>query len=183
MTLIMDVAPQARAPEPKKSSHRLKLISAGVLGLLVFGTVIFLIVGRPTNSPVPEDIRKTANFSVYYPKQSKLPQGYTLDTSSFRWAQPGVVVYSVQGPHRPLVFSEEQTPESGIVDKFIASYMPLHNSLTIPLGKAEVGSAGQGSQLQTIVSLPINKGPWLIITAPANLPQAELRQILQALSK
>jgi hypothetical protein len=93
------------------------------------------------------------------------------------------VVYAIQKGSQQLVFSEEETPGGNVVDKFTSSYIPLHNTITTDLGKAAVGAAGQGANLQTIVSLPITKGPWLIITAPADTKQSDVQQILQALTK
>jgi hypothetical protein len=154
-----------------------------VVVVLLLGLIIFIQHRITAGSPVPTEIKKTVSFPIYYPEQSKLPPGYSLDNTSFRFAQPGVVVYAIQKGSQQLVFSEEETPGGNVVDKFTSSYIPLHNTITTDLGKAAVGAAGQGANLQTIVSLPITKGPWLIITAPADTKQSDVQQILQALTK
>jgi hypothetical protein len=51
------------------------------------------------------------------------------------------------------------------------------------VGKALVGAYGSGKDLRTIASLPIPNGPWLIITAPSDINQADLEKVLQAIGR
>jgi hypothetical protein len=183
MAVIEDIIRPVPAAAPKRRLSRKFLISGAVVFVLLAVLTIFFVHHLRSDSPVPAEIRGAVSFAVYYPEQSKLPAGYSLDTTSFRLAQPGVVVYSVKTGSQQLIFSEEQTPGGNVVDKFTSSYIPLHNPITTDLGKAAMGAAGQGANLQTIVSLPITKGPWLIITAPANTKQSDMQQILQSLTK
>jgi hypothetical protein len=166
---------------PSKWRRRRIFVSGGTLLVLFVGVTIFVQQQISADGPVPSDVSKAVNFSVYYPNQSKLPAGYTLDDASFRLADTNVIVYSVRKNGEQLVFSETQTPDTSIVDKFTSSYIPLHNTISTKLGKAAMGAAGQGTNLKTIVSLPISNGPWLIVTAPANTKQSDMRQILQSL--
>jgi hypothetical protein len=159
------------------------LLTGVLIVILLAGVITFFVQHMANGSPVSSDVQKAVTFPVYYPRQSKMPAGYGLDSTSFRLADTGVVIYSVEKGDQQLIFSEQQTPEATIIDKFISSYIPLHNTITTDLGKAAMGAAGQGSNLKTIVSLPIAKGPWLIITAPANTKQSDVQQILQALTK
>lgn len=183
MALIMDIAPP-RALPPRRRLSRPALAVAGIMVVLLLAGLVFLWRPTATTSPVPLQVREAVAFQIYYPKQQKLPSGYSLDTTSFHLAQPGVVIYSVvyHGNQR-LVFSEEQTPDSSIIDKFTKSYIPLHTALKTDLGQAEFGAYGTGKTLRTVVSLPINKGPWLILTAPPASSHDDLVQIIKALTK
>lgn len=185
MALIMDVAPPVRDSPPKKRRvSRSKLALGGCIAVILVVGLVLLWPKAAPNSPVPPQIRKTLSFPVYYPAQHKLPAGYSLDTASFHLAQPGVVVYSVVTPdNQRLTSTEEEQPERSIIDKFISGYIPLHTEVKTSLGQATFGAYGTGNNLRTVVSLPIDKGPWLIITAPASSSHADLVHILQALTK
>jgi len=113
-----------------------------------------------------------------------MPSGYRLDKESFRTAQPGVVLFSLSyGNGRSMVFSEEAKPAGDTIDKFNASAIPVHTQVSTPIGTALVGAYGSGKDLRTIASLPIKNGPWLIVTAPADINQADLGKILSSLTK
>ena len=182
--MIMDITPVASpGPATKQRTRRSWAATSTLLvGILLVGAPSWYFLKTPP-SPVPSDIRRNAGFRVYYPEQGRLPSGYSLDMASFRLAQPGVVIFSLQVGTQRLIFSEEQTPDTSVMDKFTSSYIPLHTEIATALGKAEMGAAGQGAQLQTVVSLPISKGPWLIMTAPANTKQSDVQRILQSLVK
>jgi hypothetical protein len=176
------VRPTTMATSTRRNNRRILVTSVTVV-ILLAGLTLFFIHNHRSGKPVPPEVQRAVNFPIYYPRQSDLPAGYTLDTTTIRLAQQGVVIYSVKKGGQQLVFSEEETPDGNIIDKFTSSYIPLHNTITTDLGKAAIGAAGQGANLQTIVSLPISKGPWLIVTAPANTKQSEMKQILQSLVK
>lgn len=186
MALIMDIAPPTKAsPSRRRFSRRNLIIGGGVVVILVaVGLGAFFRYGRASSSPVPAQVRKAVTFPIYYPEQQKLPAGYTLDMASFHLAQPGVVIYSVmnQGGQR-LLFSEEQKPDSSVIDKFTSSYIPLHTGLKTSLGEAQLGAYGTGKNLRTVISLPINRGPWLILTAPPASSHDDLLQVIRSLVK
>ena len=113
-----------------------------------------------------------------------MPVGYKVDTSSFRTAESNVVLFSVNYSNgRSLVFSESEKPSGDVIDKFNASAIPIHTQVSTAVGKALVGAYGSGKDLRTIASLPITNGPWLIITAPSDINQADLEKVLQAISR
>lgn len=181
-------APLARqqAPRPavrKKSVKKRRFFL--VSGVLVLAVIIVGLIWRlagASSSPVPASIRSGAGFPVYYPQQSKLPPGYTLDTGSFRRASGGVIVYSINSSDdQNLSVTEEAQPPSNIIDTFIKNYIPLHSSLTTGLGQAQIGAYGQKPNFHAVASLPINQGPWLIITAPPDIKQSVLKQIVESL--
>ena len=153
--------------------------------VLVLGAAAGMYVWRfGPKSPVPKHIRNQVSFHIYYPDQNKMPAGYTLDIATFRIAQPGVVLFSVSyGNGRSMVFSEEAQPGGDVVSKFVSSAIPINNALSTPIGKATVGAYGSGKDLRTLASLPIANGPWLILTAPSDINQTDLINILRSLTK
>src|SRR5690348_12048184 len=94
MALIMDIAPPKALP-PRRRLSRPALAVAGIMVVLLLAGLVFLWRPTATTSPVPLQVREAVAFQIYYPKQQKLPSGYSLDTTSFHLAQPGVVIYSV----------------------------------------------------------------------------------------
>lgn len=129
-----------------------------------------------TPIPVPLSIRQEVNFTVYYPVQSKLPTGYTLDTNSFT-GDNNVVVYVVRYGNQKLTFSVEQKPSNSDIQAFYAQHMPLHSTVSSPAGTAAIGSINN----QTVVSLPTKTNAWLLITCPLNVNSQQLDQVIRSL--
>lgn len=177
---------EADQPSPSRPAHKITAWVLGV-GLAAFLAAAGIYVYRyyaGSHGPVPKSIRSAVSFPVYYPEQQRLPAGYRLDPGSFRLAGEGVLLFSVSSSRGgQLIFSEEASPGQDVINKFNTSAIPLHTPLSTTLGQADVGAYGSGAKLQTIVSLPIGHGPWLIITAPANTDQNSLKQILQSLTR
>lgn len=148
----------------------------------VVGSVITVLYIASTASVVPKKVQDNVPFSIYYPKS--LPSGYRLDQDSFRLAEEGVVLFSVSyGEGNDIVFSEQQQPSSGEMDKFVNSYIPLNTPLELPLGHAKVGAYGSAPNIRTAVSLPVQDGPWIIATAPSDMSRDDLIKILEYLGK
>jgi hypothetical protein len=158
-------------------------IVAGALLVLMAAFWIFSH-GQGAPNPVPKDIRKAVSFKVYYPDEAKMPKGYVLDKSSFRKAEGSVVLFSISYDNgRSMVVSEQPQPPQDIIEKFKTSAIPVSNKVSTYLGQAAIGAYNNGDKIQTVTSLPITNGPWLIITAPSDVNQDELKQVLQALKK
>jgi hypothetical protein len=153
--------------------------------------IVFAVIGGAglawrlagaTGSPVPAGLRSSAGFPIYYPDQGHLPDGYTLDTTSFQKADGGAIIYAIKNSSGGnLIASEVAQPGGNVIDDFTKNSIPLHSTVDTSLGKAQIGAYGSPPNLRSIVSLPINHGPWLIITAPANTPQTDLKQITLSL--
>lgn len=172
---------------PASKNHALnkRPILVLIFALVVVGLVIGIhnVFGGNTSS-VPQEIRRAVDFSVYYPDIKKLPAGYTLDTKSFRLADPGVVLFAVTyDGSKNITFSEQRQPSSSDIDKFVSSYIPLNTTLQLTLGPAKIGAYGSAPNIRTVASLPIRSGPWLIITAPSNVNHDDLAKVLQSLTK
>lgn len=172
------------APSPARPARLMRWLwpLAGAL-LAAIGLAAAWLAWRPVSpSPVPPKVRNGVAFPVYYPAAAQLPPGYTLQSSSFRLAQDGVVVYSIgHSGGQALAVSEETQPAGTAMADFVKNYIPLHATITTSLGQAQIGVYGQAPNLRTVLSLPITKGPWLIITAPAGISQSDLKRIVQAL--
>ncbi|HSW79002.1 MAG TPA: hypothetical protein VLF88_03250 [Candidatus Babeliales bacterium] len=169
-----------------KTSHfRLKklllfsLLLAGLVGL-AGGLLIY----RQTHqSPVPPNIQKAVKFPVYYPDPKKLPVGYQLSLSSFSLPRPDVVVYTLNSDSgQKLNISVQSKPDDSVIQNFNSKAIPLRREYHTKFGLAQIG-AYQNAQPQTIASLPTDDNVWIIVTAPANINQAELKQILSSLKK
>jgi hypothetical protein len=135
-------------------------------------------------SPVPENIQKSVSFPVYYPDPKKLPVGYTLDASSFKNPVKDGITYNVNYGGGRLVFSVQPKPSTTELDSFTASYIPLNNNYQTPIGQAELGAYNNGGKAatETLVSLPTDKNVWIIVTAPYNVNQDQLKEVLSSLS-
>ena len=159
---------------------------AVVLTVLVVAGLIFAgqrLIGKPANV-VPENIQKSAGFTVYFPDAAKLPAGFALDTGSFRLAQKGVVVFALTDSNkRSLVFSEQQQPSSDEINKFVSSYIPVNSTLQLGIGQARIGAYGNAPDIRSTVSLPIHGGPWLIMTAPSQISHDDIVKVLRSLTR
>ena len=168
---------------PNRSLTNPWLISGAIVLAAVLAFAFILIAGLLHN-PVPRDLRHAVSFPVYYPVTSGLPKGYVLNESSFKQASPGVIIYSIgRAGGQRLILSEEKQPGGNTINDFVKSYLPLNSSFDTKLGKAQMGAFGNPPNLRNIVSLPIKNGPWLIITAPADTQQSDIKQIIQSLRK
>jgi hypothetical protein len=177
-----EVEQPALSPGEKKRILGKRLFAIFVGGLLVVGLLMGWHALRGDTSVVPKKIQKSVHFSIYYP--ASLPSGYTLDAQSFRLAEQGVILFTVTyDSGKSIVFSEQEQPSAGDIDKFINSYLPLNSILQLPLGQAKVGAYGSAPDIRTVLSLPIHDGPWLIATAPSEVSHDDLAKIVTSLTK
>lgn len=160
-----------------------RIIGYGALAFVVCSIaagVGFWFFGHAGSSPVPKKVAQSVDFPVYYPNQAKLPHGYTLNTDSFANPLNAGVQYSVNyGKGSQLVFTVQRKPSQEELKTFIANYIPLKIDYQTHLGQAAIGAYHS----QTLVSLPVNDGPWVVVTAPLNIKQNDLKQVLQSLTK
>lgn len=183
MGINTDAAESASSARLRRRLPLTWLAAATLVVIVVVFAAWLLQHRRPAVSPVPQQVQKAVNFPIYYPQPSQLPAGYSLDTTSFHMQDAGVVIYSVEYAGQRLIFSEQAQPDHATIDKFTKTYIPLHTSLKTSVGEAQVGAFGSGNNLRTVVSLPITRGPWLILTIPPGSNHADLTQVLKALSK
>jgi hypothetical protein len=129
-------------------------------------------------SPVPAAVAQAVNFPIYYPDPQKLPPGYQLDLNSFRSPVKNGAAYTVRyGDGKKMVFSVQAKPSDSELQTFKSSDIPLRIDYQTPLGLAEIGAYHS----QTLVSLPVDGGPWIVITAPPDINQDQLKAVLRSL--
>lgn len=97
----------ARMLKPRPKSRK-KLIVCIVVILIVLCVLVGLYLTRP-KTPIPENIRKQADFPLYYPE--RLPDGYKLDKGSVKY-ENGVVFYSLVKDSSSLLISEQSIPSN-----------------------------------------------------------------------
>jgi hypothetical protein len=134
---------------------------------------------------VPKAIAAGVNFPIFYPLQSKLPVGYTLNRNSFKRPIQNGVTYTVSNSMgQQLVFSLQQKPSANDLQNFQTNYIPLHNIFLTSNGQALLGAYNTKTNTETLVSLPIdNANTWIVLTAPYNINQSQLHQVLNSLQR
>ena len=153
------------------------LVAAVMLGIWLYWHHNRLPALKQPN-PVPSAVRQAVPFPVYYPDPEKLPAGYTLNQNSFSSPVKNGVTYSVSyGNGKKIVFSVQVKPSDTELQSFNSNYIPLRVEYQTPVGQAEVGAYHS----KTLVSLPIINGPWIVITAPPDIDQGQLKQVLSTL--
>ena len=157
------------------------------VGFTVFVVVIawfIALISSNQISPIPKSILSAVNYPVYYPAAGRLPAGYILDNRSIELVNPGVVIYVIKYDQKNMVVVNEQAnPGSTVINQYTSSYLPLHNTFWTPIGNAIMGAYNDGHSIKTVVSLPVYKGPWLIVTAPSNINQTNLKEVIDSLTK
>lgn len=165
-------------------SRKRLIVAALVLAALVLSAAVlfWLEHHRPAAAPnpVPAVVRAGVPFPVYYPAAGKLPAGYTLDASSFSAGNQAVVYRVSYGAGKQITFSVQQKPSASDIQSFYKTHLPLHNDVATSVGTAAVGVLNN----QVFVSLPTHDdSAWLLATAPLDIDQAKLKQVLEALQK
>jgi len=167
------------AVAPRRTRGKRNIIAASLAVVLVAGLAGWSLIQK-NSSPVPKRIAQKVSFPVYYPEQAKLPGGYTLDLQSFTSPVKNGVAYAVvYSGGKKIVFSVQAKPSDNELQSFNGNYIPLHLDYQTALGQAEIGAY----HAQTLVSLPVIDGPWIVMTAPSDINQDQLKQVIHALRK
>lgn len=167
----------------RKQGFKISLIyfifsSLFIAVVLILG-LIYLLNKKSNYLPYPisEQAVKQLGFNIYYPDRQLLPGGYSLNMNSFSSANQ-VLIFSVSyNNNQNIVFSEQMKPSDSRIQTFYSKYIPLNTSLSTSIGVATIGAI----TTQTIASLPTNTNTWIIITAPRNINQAKLGQVIKAI--
>jgi hypothetical protein len=192
--LIMDVMPAgvpARAAKQQKirqfllsvrthiKEARKRLQPYYLYGAIVLCLIIGGILVWNTNhvtSLVPPSVSHQVHFDIYYPDPTRLPSGYSLDAQSFT-ANHTTVLYKIHHGDQELIVTLQQKPSTLAIQTFYHVHMPL--TITVP---TKVGTASLGVlNNETVVSLPTNTNTWLLMTAPLNADEAQIRRVIQAM--
>ena len=161
--------------------YRRLLVSAGALVLIFLlglGVVLISRYFSVAPNPIPISVRQAVSFPTYYPNTNKLPSGYVLDKSSISASQNALVLSITYGHANLIVFTEQPLPKSNDLQQFYAQHIPLRTNLTTSIGQAAISALDN----KTFVSLPSTK-TWIIITAPTNINQSLLKQVILSIRK
>lgn len=169
----------SRVDRPRSQTKKILLIGVGI-SIVSLCAVMYGLryeVKQSTHSPIPASISQATPFSIFYPESTQLPKGYIFDTASLS-ASSQAIVYSVTyGQGKKIAFTLQKKPSENELKTFHANQIPLRNEVNVPIGTASIGVLNN----QTLASLPTDKNSWLIITAPQDINQDDLRQVLKAL--
>jgi hypothetical protein len=206
----MDVKPPApkvsnRIPADKNDAHQekskkinYKKIRKHLKLEYVLILVIILALGgwwifKINSNPIPGNIRKSLNFSVYYPDQ--MPQGFKIDKTSFQYNN-GLMTFVIRNGNQYITISEQKEPNPA----------PDLNSLAFnsnsPSNFNGTGSSNSNTQAE-FVSVPTTIGtavqstvagqpPTIIVSTkttlinmngPLNVPSSQLLDVLNQLKK
>lgn len=199
--LVMDIVAQQPAPEPPKTKegifrglrNRLSgsrfikksvYIFSAVIAVLAIATGVILYfhsTGTQTDALsklIPQTIRQQVPFNLYIPDPSKLPLGYTLNIQSFSYGNDALLYKIGYGENQNLIVTVQQKPSDAAIKQFYKVHMPL----TIPI-QTNVGDAALGVlNNETVVSLPTNTNAWLLMTAPFNANQSQVKRVIQTMT-
>lgn len=171
-------------PSLKEMNANRGIYAIGLTIVIVFIAWLVALISSNPISPVPKKISDAVNYPVYYPDQSRLPNGFSLDTRSIELVGPKVVILAVKySGNKMVVFNEQDNPGPSVINQYAADYIPIHTTFWTPIGNALLGAYNDGHSIKSVVSLPINNGPWIIITAPSNISQNNLKEVIDSLTK
>jgi flagellar basal body-associated protein FliL len=188
----LPVSNSASMPKAQKARGQKKIIfiilcTALLITLAVCVSIFLRSTPKPkaaNTSPVPSAISQAVSFPVYYPNPEKLPSGYYLDKDSFKNPVKNGVAYSVSyGGNKKIVFSAQQKPSDNELQAFNSSYIPLRTDYQTKAGQAEIGAYNNHGTIETLVSLSTNSSTWLVVTAPYDINQDQLKKVLSAIQR
>jgi hypothetical protein len=174
-----------------RKSKQLRFIWIIILLLIGAAAAGFWLHNRHTttpmpaaNSPVPKTLAQSVNFPIYYPDPKKLPAGYVLDSASFAKPVSQGIKYSVNyDKDQKMVFSLQPKPPAADLQNFNTNYIPLRIDYPTAVGQAEIGAYNNHGKTESLISLPTKTNTWIIITAPYNIDQAKLKQVISSLRR
>jgi hypothetical protein len=166
---------------PRRKILKWYYLLTGLIILSAVVTIAVLIFTRQPSGTLPYPISKLTaeqlGFDIYYPNQKLLPGGYTLNKGSFETTNQ-VLLYSVSyGSGKKIIFSDQAKPSNTQIQAFYTRNLPLNTTLQVNIGLATIGAVN----LQTVVSIPTNTNAWLIATAPGNIKQRNLDQVIKSI--
>jgi hypothetical protein len=169
--------------EDKKSKKKIFIFTGVILIVIAAGIGGWLYAHRYI-SPIPKSVQQSVTFPVYYPDKKKLPFGYTFNLKSFHNPRQNILLYAVDyGVGKKVVVSLQKKPSNDTINNFYTFTIPLTIQVKTTLGEARIGAAGEAPNQKTIVSLPTSDGVWILATAPDNINQDQLTQVIKSLRK
>jgi hypothetical protein len=148
------------------TSKSLALAISAVLVVLGIGTGTW--IGIHASLPIPKNARQGISFPLYYPRG--LPQGYTVDRSSFN-QKDKVVIFSIKTPRgRNIAVAEQHLPTGLDLSQHknpAGIKLPDERSFSTGIGPAQMSL--WGSKMVVSVVAPET---WVILNV-TNVPPEE----------
>lgn len=158
---------QPKTTKAKRRSKKPLLI--GFVLLAGFGAGVWIYLHK-TPDPIPENIRKTANFPILYPSAKYTGINSVAITNN-------VVTYKIIYKDDEMYASVQSLPKGFDYSNFIQQ---VSSQLVIrtPLGKATVGKTN-GRLIGTMVI----SNSWFLITATPDTPISDMEMVLMQLKE
>jgi len=142
--------PEDDVKELKKSrrkNKRLVLSGATLLILIIVGAGGWFYAHRDS-SPIPESIRRSVGFALYYP--SPPPIGYSFQKDSVKTAND-VVFYTLQSGSQTITVSQQPAPSTPPDLDALQKSNTSFKSVDTDAGQAIIGTNPQGNSVTAIL--------------------------------
>lgn len=158
------------------TGKRLLLFGAIIVcAVVVTGISAYMLLHKRTD-PVPESIKKSVLFPVYYPTQ--LPDGYQIESSSFQ-ANSNVLLYSIgKAGAQPIAVTVQSKPENFDFDNFHLKQMRSSREVLTGSGKAVIGLFGDKPTGSLVTA-----DTWVLVSANPQLPADQLEALMKSFTK
>lgn len=104
-----------------------------VLATIITGGILSWHYIKDRSIPIPENIRQSVNFPLYYP--SKLPTGYVFKKNSAK-TDNNIIFYTLRGSSDEISISEQSVP----IHPPDLKSLPGFNNFSSPAGTVAVGT-------------------------------------------
>lgn len=135
------------------------LIAGVIVIIAVLATATCWLLVLRNRGPIPYNVRHNISFTLYYPK--RLPQGYTVDRTSFV-QKNGVIIFSVTTPNGKNIAVSEQAVPSSLPARSTTpappTQIPGQRNFTTPIGTAHLSLWGD-----KYVSDIVTSQTWIIL--------------------
>ena len=152
-----------------------KAVVAVVLGVVLLAVGAGLVLyTRSSSNPLPENIRKSVSFPIYYP--SPAPKGYSFDPASPK-ASGDLLVYTFKdgSGKAPITMTFQPIPKDFNTTKvFNPKITP---ATAVPIGNQYNLSIGQQSKYVIVT----DDGTLIFITSPAKIPGSAMHALVTKL--
>jgi hypothetical protein len=110
--------------------------------------------------------------------QNDLPSGYVFNVQAISSSNQTVLYTVGYGHNQKLIFTEQDRPSDIAIKGFYSVHMPLYIPVDTSVGTAALGELNH----ETVISLPTNTNTWILMTAPLNADQSQLKKVVRSLA-
>ena len=157
---------------------RVAAIAAAVLAAAAAAVIVWQITR--THIHIPQSVTRNVSFPIYIPQ--KLPHGYTIDESSFKYVpSENVLVFQANDQAGDtLVFSEQRKPSGFNFDDFANKQLIESKKLpNLPFST----TVGKTLDKQTMLLSIVTPTTWIIATTGAELSNQQFHDVAAAINK